>query len=240
MLKLLKKRVYDAELMDDLDSGGPEMAQTLKELESVNRQLGGYTPVIESIEELVKDQAPKRQHVSIADLGCGGGDTLRSIALWGQDKNIFLSLTGIDANAFIVEYARRRSLDFPEIEFRQENIFSTAFAKEEFDIIIACLFCHHFNEEQLVRMFRLWYSQARIGIIINDLHRHPVAYYSIKYITKFFSRSGMIRNDAPLSVERGFTKKELATLLEAAGIRQCKIRWRWAFRWQVVIRKISL
>jgi 2-polyprenyl-3-methyl-5-hydroxy-6-metoxy-1,4-benzoquinol methylase len=237
MLKLLSKRSYEAELMDDLNFGGPDMIRTLDELESVNRQLGGYTPVWESLEELLKDQIGRGQHISIADVGCGGGDTLRQVALWGQDKNIHLALTGVDANAFIIDYARRHSQDFPEIEYRQEDIFSEKFRSERYDIITASLFCHHFSEQDLIKMLSQWYQQVRTGIIINDLHRHPVAYYSIKYITKFFSRSPLIKNDAPLSVARGFRKKELMTLLEAAGIKSCKIRWRWAFRWQVVIRK---
>lgn len=237
MLKLLRKRSYEPELMDDLNFGGPDMIRTLDELESVNRQLGGYTPVCDSLEELLKDQIGKGQHISVADLGCGGGDTLRQIALWGQDKSIHLALIGIDANNFIIEYAHRHSLDFPEIEFRQQDIFSEEFRSENYDIITASLFCHHFSEQSLVGMLSQWYRQARIGVIINDLHRHTVAYYAIKYITRLFSRSPLIKNDAPLSVARGFRKKELIALLEAAGVTNYKIRWRWAFRWQVVIRK---
>jgi 2-polyprenyl-3-methyl-5-hydroxy-6-metoxy-1,4-benzoquinol methylase len=237
MLKLLRKRSYELELMDDLSFGGVEMARTLDELETINRQLGGYSPICESMEELLKDQLTKGQEVTVADLGCGGGDTLRQMALWGQDKNLRLSLVGVDANDFIIEYARRHSLDFPEVEYRQENIFSQEFRAEKFDIVTASLFCHHFTDEQLVGMFAQWYAQAKIGLIINDLHRHPVAYYSIKYITRFFSRSVLIRHDAPLSVARGFKKKELISLLDRAGIKNYKIRWRWAFRWQVVAKK---
>lgn len=239
MLKLLRKRSYDAELMDDLNFGGVEMARTLDELETINRQLGGYSPVCESLEELLKDQPGKGQYITIADLGCGGGDTLRQMALWGQDKNLHLSLIGIDANTFIIEYARKHSMDFPEVEYRTDNIFSEEFRAEEFDIVTASLFCHHFTDAQLVKMLTQWYKQAKIGIIINDLHRHPVAYYSIKWITRFFSRSVLIKNDAPLSVARGFRKKELVAILDAAGVKNYKIRWRWAFRYQIVARKTA-
>lgn len=237
MLKLLRRRSYEPELMDDLSYGGVDMIRTLDELESINRQLGGYAPVTDSLEDMLEDHVTRDQHVTVADIGCGGGDTLRQIALWGQDKNIHLSLTGIDANQFIIDYARRHSLDFPEIEFRCENIFSEEFRKDKYDIITASLFCHHFAEADLVKMLWQWNEQARLGIIINDLHRHPVAYYSIKYLTKLFSRSPLIKNDAPLSVARGFKKKDLVSLMGMAGITGYRIHWRWAFRWQITIRK---
>ncbi len=78
-------------------------------------------------------------------------------------------------------------------------------------------------------------SKARTGFFINDLHRHPLAYYSIRWLTGLFSRSYLVKNDAPLSVRRGFSRSELKSLLEAAGITNYSIRWRWAFRWLVIV-----
>jgi hypothetical protein len=67
------------------------------------------------------------------------------------------------------------------------------------------------------------------------LHRHPVAYYSIKALTNLFSGSYLVKNDAPLSVLRAFRKKELQNLLLAAGIKNYSLRWKWAFRWQLIL-----
>lgn len=80
-------------------------------------------------------------------------------------------------------------------------------------------------------------KQVNLGIVINDLHRHPFAYHSIKILTRLFSKSSMVKYDAPLSVQRAFTKKELVRLMENAGIEHYKIKWKWAFRWQIVIMK---
>jgi hypothetical protein len=74
-----------------------------------------------------------------------------------------------------------------------------------------------------------------VGFIINDIHRHWLAYYSIKLLTRIFSRSMMVRFDAPLSVLRAFRKKELEVILRNAGISNFKIKWMWAFRWQVIV-----
>jgi hypothetical protein len=117
------------------------------------------------------------------------------------------------------------------------DILSPAFQQSQCDIAVATLFFHHFTDNQLVGILRRLHNQVRLGIVINDLHRHPLAYYAIKLLTKFFSKSTMVKYDAPLSVLRGFSKKELVRILEQAGITHYTIKWKWAFRWQVVVRK---
>jgi hypothetical protein len=61
------------------------------------------------------------------------------------------------------------------------------------------------------------------------------AYHSIRILTSLFSKSYLVKNDAPLSVLRGFKKRELTTLLDKAGISKYTIKWRWAFRWLVIV-----
>ena len=73
------------------------------------------------------------------------------------------------------------------------------------------------------------------SIVISDLHRHWLAYWSIRLLTALFSRSAAVGHDGPLSVRKGFRKSDLEDILAAANIRQAWIRWRWAFRWVVVI-----
>jgi hypothetical protein len=98
------------------------------------------------------------------------------------------------------------------------------------------LFFHHFTADQLVDVLGSLKSQCRVGIVINDLHRHPLAYYSIKLLTQFFSKSSMVKFDAPLSVMRGFTRLEWEEILRQAGITDYTLKWKWAFRWEILIR----
>ncbi|HET7898985.1 MAG TPA: SAM-dependent methyltransferase, partial [Flavisolibacter sp.] len=65
------------------------------------------------------------------------------------------------------------------------------------------------------------------------LHRYPLAYYSIKILTRLFSRSYLVKNDAPLSVQRGFKKQDWQTLFSKAAISSYSCKWRWAFRWLI-------
>jgi len=94
---------------------------------------------------------------------------------------------------------------------------------------------HHFSQQQLVGLVRTMKQQSRIGFVINDIHRHILAYHAIRILTMLFSRSPMVKFDAPLSVRRAFKRKELELILETAGIGNYTIKWKWAFRWQVIV-----
>ncbi|MBC5992698.1 methyltransferase domain-containing protein [Pontibacter cellulosilyticus] len=232
---MLKYRSNELELMDDLTLSGEELRRNLTELEVINNWLGGHKVVLDALDKL---QLPENYTLRIADIGCGGGDTLKSIAKWARRRSIKVDLEGIDANDFMVQYARSHCADFPEISVAQYDVFSEAFAAQQYDVIVCSLFCHHFTDEQLVRLFRQLYQQASMAVIINDLHRHWLAYYSIKYITSAFSGSRLVKNDAPLSVWRAFKREELEHLVEQAGIDKYSLKWMWAFRWQLVLEKV--
>jgi 2-polyprenyl-3-methyl-5-hydroxy-6-metoxy-1,4-benzoquinol methylase len=221
------------EIMDDLRCSGEVVHQTLRELEFINKWLGGNAITLKGVSALLKKAPDKTIHM--ADLGCGSGEMLKLISIRLQSKKINCTLTGIDANPHIIAYAKQHCSDFPSIQLLTENILNNDFQVRQFDIIIATLFFHHFTSTQLIKTLRQLRQQARIGIVINDLHRHPVAYYSIKFLTRFFSKSAMVKYDAPLSVLRGFTRREWRQILEEAGITNYTLKWKWAFRWQVII-----
>ena len=230
----LSHRSSEEEIMDDLESSGPIISQTLKELETINTLLGGNYVTLNGLDTLLNGEGKERTY-TVADLGCGGGDILRLIADWGDRKNYSLQLTGFDANPNIITYAETHTQE-PNVRYQSINIFSPEFKQQKFDVVVSTLFFHHFSSEQLAIFFEQLKKQVTVGIVINDLHRHWFAYYSIKWLTKFFSKSPMVVHDAPLSVARAFRKKELEEILEKAGITNFTIRWMWAFRWQVIIR----
>ncbi|RSK37284.1 methyltransferase domain-containing protein [Hymenobacter metallilatus] len=227
-------RATEPELMDDLTLASDELRQNLDELETINTWLGGYAPVLDALARL-QPRFPEGRPLRIADLGSGGGDTLRQIARWARRRGVAVELTGVDANAFMLQYAASKSRQHPEIRFQQADIFSPEFQRQPFDILTASLFCHHFPDEQLALMLAQWHRQAGLAVIVNDLHRHPLAYYSIWGLTRLLGGSRLVRHDAPLSVARAFNRPDWRRLLHHAGIRTYQLRWRWAFRWQLIV-----
>jgi ubiquinone/menaquinone biosynthesis C-methylase UbiE len=230
------RRSSRKEIMDDLEGAGPDWQQALRELKVINQFLGGNSLTLEGIAHLIeKAGAPARLH--IADIGCGGGDMLLVIARWARKHQLPLRLLGVDANPYIIEYARKNTAAWPEIEYLRADIFSESFRAQEFDMVSCTLFTHHFSNEQLVRLLSSLHRQVRMGVVVNDLHRHPLAYYSIKAITRLFSRSHMVKHDAPVSVLRAFSRQDWENILQEAGIGRYRLHWRWAFRWMLMLEK---
>ncbi len=229
------KRSEAIEIMDDLQCSGEVVDQTLRELEVINTWLGGNQVTINGIAKLF-EQTNIPEEITIIDVGCGGGDMLRLIDRWAKTKNKKVKLMGIDANPNIIAFAQNNLKDVAHIEFKAIDIFSPEFQSIRCDIVIGTLFFHHFTQQQLSSFFNELKKQVRIGIVINDIHRHTLAYHSIKMLTHLFSKSAMVKFDAPLSVLRAFTKSELQEILSGAGIKDYTIHWKWAFRWQVVIQ----
>ena len=229
----LRTRSAEPEIMDDLDCHGEVVDQTLRELEVINRLLGGDYVTVNGIEQLISES--NKKSFVIADCGCGGGDLAMKIVKWGRRNGVLLKVEGIDANPHIVNFAKGNCKNFVDITFEAMDVFSGEFRKRKYDILTATLFVHHFDDDQLVKLFSSMRSQARLGVVINDIHRHYLSYHSIRWLTKFFSKSAMVRFDAPLSVRRAFKKREIVEILKRAGIDSYSLKWRWAFRWQLVI-----
>ncbi len=233
---MFSKRSTKVELMDDLDCQGEVINRTLVELEIINTWLGGNDVTISGVKNLLK-KIPQGSKIHIGDLGCGGGDMIVKLHTFLSRQQYKPTFLGIDANPNIIAFARENSKRNDDIAFETVDIFSEEFRKLNFDIAIGTLFFHHFNADQLSSFFRQLLNQVRVGIVINDIHRHWFAYYSIKWLTGLFSKSPMVINDAPLSVLRAFSKRELEEILQNAGSTTYTIRWKWAFRWQVIIEK---
>ncbi|WP_028980770.1 methyltransferase domain-containing protein [Sporocytophaga myxococcoides] len=231
------QRSADPEIMDDLEFEGEVLGQTLDEIEFINKWLGGNAVTLDAVKRVIKEGKLQASDspITISDLGCGGGEMLSLIYKWAQSKSIKVNLIGIDANDYVVNHAAKKVPLHNSISFKKFNVLDNDFRNELFDISTCTLFCHHFEDDVFVDFLKQLRKQTRVAIIINDIHRHWFAYYSIKYLTGLFSKSYMVKYDAQLSVLRAFKKKELELLIAKAGFTKFDIRWKWAFRFQVIL-----
>jgi 2-polyprenyl-3-methyl-5-hydroxy-6-metoxy-1,4-benzoquinol methylase len=224
----LQKRSYQKELMDADDIPFPAMAQTLKELNIINTRLGGHAITLEGVKKFIAN----KESITVCEIGCGGGDNLYAIYRYCQKNNISVTFIGIDMNAECINFAKQQYAQLP-CEWICSDYATVDLTANKPDIIFSSLFCHHFTDEQLVQMLQWLKRSSSRGFFINDLHRHWLAYYLIKYITRFFSRSYLVKNDACISVSRGFRREDWRHLLNKAGVPLYNIGWRWAFRFLV-------
>lgn len=227
-------RSTKSEIMDDLSMEGDTLRKTLDQIASINRILGGNKATFSGITALL-DTVPFGVY-TIADLGCGNGDMLRMIADYGRKTNRNFQLIGIDANEYTIGYARRLSVDYPEISYVKMDVLDEAFEKMEFDIVLATLFLHHFSDDEIGHLLKNLVRQARTGIVINDLHRCRRAYYLFRLISLFISNP-MVRHDGAVSVLRGFKRKEINIIMKQLAGTSNTLRWVWAFRYLWIISK---
>jgi 2-polyprenyl-3-methyl-5-hydroxy-6-metoxy-1,4-benzoquinol methylase len=222
----VSERSYQTELLDEELIPFEDIKQNLKELDFINKWLGGHRITIDGFRRLVEN---KRQ-VSVCEIGCGGGDNLLALQKWCKARNIQLSVTGIDLKKECVDFAKSRQSNFSNVIWIASDYKKASFERKP-DIIFSSLFCHHFSFEELVYQLSWMKENSTIGFFINDLQRSTIAYYSIKLLTRLFSKSYLVKNDAPLSVARGFTQDELILLCKQAGIANATVKWKWAFRY---------
>ncbi len=227
---MFDKRSDKKEFLDESDIPKELLYQNLKELEFINKYLGGHSISIKGMKAVLTN---KSKTYTIIDIGCGGGDSLKTIAAWSREKNIKINLTGIDLKQDCIDYAKSNCKGYVELQFRCDDFRNTFAAKNTLDVVHASLFCHHFTEDNLVEFVKLCSDNNAI-FVINDLTRNPIAYYSIKLLTLLFSKSSLVKHDAPLSVLRGFRKAEWNLIFEKAGIKKYTIKNCWAFRHLII------
>ena len=229
-----KNRTDKEELMDDFSIGGDLLRDSLDKLENINRWLGGNLMTVKTLKKVLKNH-PKEQELTIADIGCGHGDILRDVAKFGRKNGYNMKLIGMDANPTAIAYANELSVEFSELSFMTEDVFSEAFKDRRFDVVLATLFLHHFKEDPLVSFLGNTLKQTKIAIVVNDLHRHKLAYYLFMLLSVFI-KNNMIIEDGLTSVLRGFKRKELVKISQRIQVKS-QISWKWAFRFQWIIQK---
>lgn len=227
-------RSNDTEIMDDFSVKGDLLRDTLDKLGNINKWLGGNRVTINGIKQLLKVQ-PKDKTYTILDLGCGHGDILRLVADFGRKNNYNFKCIGIDANQDAIDYADELSINYPELSFRNEDVFSETFQELDYDIVLTTLFLHHFKDEDIKKLLSNFSNKATLGIVVNDLQRSEVAYGLFKLLGLTISNN-MIKQDGLTSILRAFKKEDLVKISKELNLKS-KIHWKWAFRYQWLITK---
>lgn len=230
---IFPQRSKEPEILDDLQLGGEEHAKNLRELNLVNRWLGGHKILIKGLSRVLSSSVQTNQVLHVADLGCGGGDSLMVLANMARKKGIKLKLTGVDVSASAVAFAQKATCAYPEIEIRQMDVFSDEFRQLNADIFTFNLVLHHFDNDSIRRLLKECNKSG--AVIVNDLQRNRLAYLLFHLISRLFGFSYIGRHDGLLSIKKSFSRSDWKTMLASTGIKGAEVSWRWAFRYLVLI-----
>ncbi len=111
--------------------------------------------------------------------------------------------------------------------------------EERVDVVISSLFTHHLPDDILVGFLRWMSETAAEGWFVNDLHRHPLPYHTVRLAARWLPVNRMVRHDAPLSVARAFTRADWQRIIARAGLDGAGVcvEWRFPFRFGVGWRR---
>lgn len=218
-----------------------ENARVLRELRLVNRWLGGNRCVLKALAELLDNPqfgaGTRKRSLTLVDIGSGAADLPALILRRASWRGLSLRAVALDFNFASCRFAREENFANSSLYCVQGDACRLPIRPEACDVIFCSAFLHHFGDEEAVSLLREFRLAAGRAVVINDLQRHPVAYWGIRILTRLFSRSEAVKNDGPVSVLKGFRRRELESLLRRAGFEKVSIRWQWAFRYTVIALK---
>lgn len=232
------RRSEEKEMIDSPATLAPgEMEQTLRELGLVNRWLGGseaaLSPARFELSRLHRADSRPRRPLKVLDVGAGGGDIPLRLLQWARRRGIPVRIVAVDFNHRACSIAARLAPG-GSISFVTADVLALPFAPKAFDLVLCSAFLHHFPEGAASRVLCALRKAAGHAVLVNDLHRHPCAYWSFRLLSGLLSRSPAVRHDGPISILRGFRRRELEQAFRQAGFERLRITWRWAFRWSVL------
>lgn len=164
----------------------------------------------------------------VLDVGYGDGDMLRRIARWGERRGIAFELVGIDLNPRSEAAARAHTPAGIAIDWRTGDYADLA--DEPWDVVLSSLVAHHMSHAQLVAFLRFMQDHARVGWLVNDLHRHGFAYRGWPLLAALFRWHPIVRHDGHLSIARSYRPGEWPPILAEAGITDAHVHRAFPFR----------
>lgn len=221
-------RSAQPELLDDPGVDPAEVASCLEDLSAVNTVTLARAPTLAFLRRVART-LPEGAELSVLDVGYGHGDMLRRIARWGMRRGVRLRLEGVDLNPASAASAQAATpADLP-ITYRTGDVFDEPPGST--DVVISSLFTHHLRDDQIVRFLRWMEHTARKGWLVNDLHRHRLAYHGFAALSRAAGWHDIVQHDGRISVARSFRHADWERLLRQAGLyRVARVRWHVPFR----------
>jgi SAM-dependent methyltransferase len=227
---VLTNRAIADELMDADDLPPDVYSAVLADLAKVNTWTLAQRPTLAFLERAVGS----RTHFRLLDVGFGQGDMLRRIAHWAKRRGIACDLVGIDLNPRSEAVARAATASDLPISFITGDYRDQ---REPFDVIVSSLVAHHMSDGQLREFLGFMTDRAGIGWLVNDLHRHGLAYLGYPIVARLMGWHEIVRHDGQLSIARSYRPTEWLTLLSRAGVEGARIERFFPFRLSISWRR---
>jgi SAM-dependent methyltransferase len=224
-MRNLAIRAREEEQMDAAGLDPVVYARILADLGRVNSWTFARRPTIDFLSRAIGEA----RHFRLLDVGFGQGDMLRAIARWAGSLGLTAELVGVDLNPRSAPVAEAATPPGLAIQYRTGDYRDVG---GRFDFVISNLVAHHMTDDQLREFLGFMEAEARRGWMINDLHRHLLAYAGYPWLCRLMGWHRIVRQDGQLSIARSFRPHEWRAILAEAGIPPgaARIERRFPFR----------
>jgi len=220
----LARRAQPSELPEWMDEPCTyaDFRACLIDLAKANTLTLARRPTLQWLNRIVaSSESSKPLH--IVDVGCGGGDMLRSVSRWAKHRGIAVMLTGLDLNPYAIQAAREFTASGTAIEWVCGDAYSYD-PPSGVDIILSSLFTHHLPDREIVRYLAWMESTARRGWFVNDLYRMRIYIHMFRALSTAARWHSFVQHDGPVSICRSFRHADWRILCEAANLSQASLQ----------------
>ena len=211
--------VESDEWMDAPDLDAATVEWTLRDLRRVNRWLGGAALTLGALETMTR-RLPRGSELSVLDVATGAADIPAAIASWARRRGLRARVVASDFNARLLARAERA----PGVALAVADARALPFPARSFDVVTCSLALHHLLPDEAPSMLREMARVARRAVVVNDLMRTWLGLAGAWAVSRLFTRNAVTRHDAPLSVRRAYTRREVEGFAERAGLRVVRFR----------------
>lgn len=224
----VRVRATASEILDGEVADLRMLQGSFAEVWGVNRYLGGMAV-------LQRHLAPwlRRWHVSLLDVAAGNGDVAAALHDWAGRRGLSLQVTLMDNHPQVLGLARQRTSSLPAFTVVDGDARRLPFADGEFDVAVCNLALHHFEPEAAAAVLREINRVSRLGWVVTDLERHPLAHAAAQVMARSVWRNPITRHDGPLSVRRAYRADEVREMLWQDGL-TARVYRHFPFRWAAV------
>jgi 2-polyprenyl-3-methyl-5-hydroxy-6-metoxy-1,4-benzoquinol methylase len=208
--------------MDDPALPPEEYRGVLADLARVNRWTLAARPTLRFLARGTRGTGA----FTLLDVGYGEGGMLRAIAAWAHKRGIEARLTGVDLNPKSEAAARAATSPGVDIDWRTGDYRDLG----RFDFVVSSLVAHHMSAGELSAFLRWMEEHAARGWLVNDLHRHRLAYAGYPLLARLLGVHRIVREDGRLSIARAYRPAEWRSILQQAGVSGAHVVRRFPFR----------
>lgn len=221
MIRLIR-RVDRSELLDrPEDHDDVLLRQSLDDVADATIRLGGVGPLATALATL-----PTSGPLRVLDVGSGNGRVAQAVGQRLARRGLRTLWTASDLSSRILREADPREVSRVACDAR-----GLPFVDEAFDASLCVLTLHHFAPDGAAAVLAEMRRVSRFAVVVSDLRRSRRGLWGARLLAEtVWRRNRLTRHDAPTSVRRAYTSRELSSLAVRAGLDPVAVTHQFPFR----------